>query len=147
MLKIYCKDRKCRPIRAHSTDAGLDLKADKTYQLSMGIVTKIHTGIHVEIPEGYVGLIFPRSGLATKFGISLANSVGVIDSDYRGEIICAIKYIPQKGFMSTCSIKQYERIAQLVIVPCKTDNISYVNSLEDLSNTDRGEGGFGHTGR
>ena len=139
-LKIYCKDPKCKPQRQHPTDAGLDLRADSFRELHTNTVAKIKTGIHVEIPENHVGLIFPRSSLGLR-GITLANTVGVIDSDYRGEIICAM--VSRK----LESIHQYERIAQLVIVPISIPLVTFVEELEDLSNTKRGEGGFGHTGK
>jgi dUTP pyrophosphatase len=147
-LRVYCKKDQAYPERAHPTDAGLDLKADKDYALIPGVPVKVHTGIHIEIPEGYAGFIYPRSGLATKEGIVLANIVGVIDSDYRGEIICAMiwnlnstinPYVRKK-------IKKGQRIAQLVVSPVWTGELERVESLEDLSNTMRGEGGFGHTG-
>jgi len=138
-LKIYCKDKECLPYKKHYTDAGLDLRSAEIVVLHPSVVTKVKTGIHVEIPEDYVGLIFPRSGLSTKYGIRLANTVGVIDSDYRGEILCALKTD------SLITIEAYERIAQLVVVPVMI-NYEYVNTLEDLSITERGSGGFGSTG-
>lgn len=119
-------------------DAGLDLTAtsqlhNDTYQVSYG------TGLAVEIPEGYVGLIYPRSSIRNK-QITLSNSVGVIDSGYRGEI--QFTFNKTNGFYSL----KYEigdRIGQLVIVPYPT--ILPVES-EELSDTERGEGGFGSTG-
>ena len=141
-LKIYCKDEKCKPVRAHPTDAGIDLRAAEEYTVSP-VSTKIHTGVHVEIPEGYVGIIALRSGLSLE-GFSLCNGVGVIDSDYRGEIICAVRY--NTLYKAYKKIEQYQRVAQLVVVPCFTED-EFVENLEDLSNTERGEGGFGHTGK
>lgn len=139
MLKVYCKDIECKPYRKHPTDAGLDLRSAEIKVLHPSYVTKVRTGIHVEIPPGYVGLIFPRSGLSTKYGVRLANTVGVIDSDYRGEIICALTT------SSLFTIREYERIAQLVVVPVMTD-WALVNNLNELSSTERGDGGFGSTG-
>ncbi len=99
----------------------------------------IHTGIALEIPEGYVGLIFARSGLATKRALAPANKVGVIDSDYRGEIMVSL----HNHSDITARIDGGERVAQIVIVPyLKAD---FVIS-EELSDTYRGEGGFGSTG-
>ena len=141
-LKIYCKDENCKPVRAHPTDAGLDLRAAER-QLISTTNTLVKTGVHVEIPEGYVGLVAIRSGLS-KEGFSLTNGIGIIDSDYRGEIMCSMRY--NTLYKAYKDIEQYQRIAQLVVVPCLTAD-EFVDSLEDLSDTDRGEGGFGHTGK
>lgn len=100
----------------------------------------IHTGIAMEIPEGYCGLLFARSGLATKRGLAPANKVGVIDADYRGEIMVAL----HNHTDSAATVDGGERIAQLAIVPfLKADLVE----VEELSDTVRGIGGFGSTGR
>lgn len=99
----------------------------------------IHTGIAIEIPEGYCGLVFARSGLATKRGLAPANKVGVIDADYRGEIMVALHNHSEK----TAEVAGGERVAQLVIVPFVKGDFSL--TLE-LSDTERGNGGFGSTG-
>ena len=120
--------------------AGADL-----YALAEDIVIKpgetalIHTGIAVEIPEGYVGLIYARSGLATKKGLAPANKVGVIDADYRGELMVAL-YNQSK---EERTVSTGERIAQLVIAPFLKAEFEEANELTD---TVRGEGGFGSTG-
>lgn len=101
---------------------------------------KIGTGIALAIPDGYFGAIYPRSGLATKQGLRPANCVGVIDSDYRGEIIVALHNdsdIPQK-------VKDGDRIAQLIIEKYERADFEVVDELND---TERGDGGFGHTGK
>jgi len=100
----------------------------------------IHTGIAVEIPEGYCGLIFARSGLATKRGLAPANKVGVIDADYRGEIMVAL----HNHSDNAATIAAGERVAQMVIVPFLRAEYKEVGELSD---TERGEGGFGSTGR
>jgi len=141
MLLINIMDEGCGPERAHFLDAGLDLKSREEATLSPGEVRKIPCGVKVEIPSGHVGMVFPRSGLGAKKGIVLANTVGIIDSDYRGEIICFMKNTGSFEY----TIDKYERIAQLVIVPCLIGEFFAVNE-EELSDTDRGEGGFGHTG-
>ena len=145
-LKIYCDNEDLTPKRVHPFDAGLDLKAKMDYTIPSGKLAKVHTGVYVEIPQGCVGLIMIRSGLSTQ-GFSLTNGVGVIDADYRGELICSIKY--DSLYKPYKKIEQYERIAQLVVVPCFAgeDFEEYVDNLNDLSNTERGEGGFGHTGK
>ena len=99
----------------------------------------VHTGIAMEIPVGYVGLIFARSGLATKKGLAPANKVGVIDADYRGEIMVALHNHSDKAQ----AVGVGERIAQMVVTPyIKCD----FEEADELSDTVRGEGGFGSTG-
>ena len=100
----------------------------------------IHTGVAIEIPDGLVGLVYARSGLASKRSLAPANKVGVIDCDYRGEIIVSLHNhsdLPQ-------TIEDNERIAQLVIAPCF---VADFEEVDDLSDTDRGQGGFGSTGK
>ena len=99
----------------------------------------ISTGISIEIPIGYVGFIYARSGLATKKGLVLANQVGIIDSDYRGEVMISI----YNRSSSACTITNHERIAQIVIAPYI--NAEFIES-SSLSDTQRGKGGFGSTG-
>ena len=100
----------------------------------------IHTGIAVEIPEGYCGLIFARSGLATKRGLAPANKVGVIDADYRGEIMVAL----HNHADTEAVVLAGERVAQMVITPFIQVGF---DEVDELSETVRGEGGFGSTGR
>lgn len=126
------------PYKKHETDAGWDLRASESIAIGKSKVRKVGTGVKVEIPVGHVGLVFPRSGLSTEKGLNLANVIGVIDSDYRGEIIAAIKNNGDR----TLRIKQYDRICQLVILPINLDKLEIVNELTD---TERGEGGFGST--
>jgi len=99
----------------------------------------IPTGLALAIPEGYVGLIFARSGLASKFGVAPANCVGVIDSDYRGEIIVPL----QNSGESDYSVRPGDRIAQLMLAPAIRARIEVV---DELDGTQRGAGGFGSTG-
>lgn len=120
--------------------AGADLySASETFSIEPGKTVLVHTGIAVEIPVGYVGLIYARSGLATKKGLAPANKVGVIDSDYRGEIMVALYNHSDQ----TREVEKGERVAQLVITPYLTAELCEV---ETLSDTARGEGGFGSTG-
>lgn len=100
----------------------------------------IHTGIAMEIPTGYAGLVYARSGIASKRGLAPANKVGVIDSDYRGEIMVALHNHSEEAQ----SIESGERIAQLVIAPYITADFILSDELDD---TDRGTGGFGSTGK
>lgn len=122
--------------------AAFDLVADvpaKVAVIPSRTSTKVRTGVAVEIPQGSVGLLTIRSGLAAETGLMLANGIGVIDSDYRGEIMVALK-----ATTSVIDIKPGQRIAQLMIVPVAQAELVQV---EDLSETDRGEGGFGSTGK
>ncbi len=122
--------------------AGADLYAcmDGTLTVGPGETALVHTGIALELPVGYAGLIYARSGLASKRGLAPANKVGVVDCDYRGEVMVALhnhSQIPQ-------SVEPGERIAQLVITPYLS--VQFVET-DLLTQTDRGTGGFGSTGR
>jgi dUTP pyrophosphatase len=134
------------PTQASAAAAGYDLYALYPCDFEPGSTYLIHTGLAIEIPKGFWGGIYARSGLATKKGLRPANGVGVIDSDYRGEIMVAL----HNDSSSLQHIDAGDRIAQLVfhkqypILPDKNGNIWQV--VEDLSDTDRGEGGFGSTG-
>ena len=121
--------------------AGADLYAAEEARVVIepGQTKLIHTGIAMEIPTGLVGLIYARSGLASKRGLAPANKVGVIDSDYRGEVMVALhnhSTVPQ-------TVEPHERIAQIVFAPYVPAAFTVVDTLED---TVRGEGGFGSTG-
>lgn len=129
------------PVLATPYAAGADLKAilDEPITIGSGETKFIHTGLAMEIPEGLVGLVYARSGLASKRGLAPANCVGVIDSDYRGEIMVAL----HNYSLTAQTIESGERIAQLVIAPYVF--AEYIES-DTLSDTDRGNGGFGSTG-
>lgn len=122
--------------------AGADLYSgeETSVTISAGETKFIHTGIAMEIPTGLVGLIYARSGMACKRGLAPANKVGVIDSDYRGEIIVALHNHSKEDVV----VEKGERVAQMVLTPYIVANY---NLVDDLSDTDRGEGGFGSTGR
>ena len=134
--------RACVPTYGTPYSAGADLYAlcNGEIQIEPGQTVLVHTGIAMEIPEGYVGLIYARSGLACKRGLAPANKVGVIDADYRGEIMVALHNHGQQ----TQTLAEGERIAQMVIAPFLS--VSY-EECEELSDTVRGAGGFGSTGR
>ncbi len=119
--------------------AGADLYSVEEATISPGETKLIHTGISLEIPEGLVGLIFARSGLAAKRGLAPSNKVGVIDSDYRGEIMVSL--YNQSSLVQ--KVDAGERIAQISFVPYYTAEFDVSDSLEE---TERGEGGFGSTG-
>lgn len=130
------------PMRRSSQAAGCDLcakTASAAQEIRPGETVKIGTGIAVEIPDGYFGAVFARSGLAAKRGLRPANCVGVIDSDYRGEI-----FVPLHNDSDELqTIADGDRIAQLIILPYMAADFT---ETEELSETERGEGGFGSTG-
>lgn len=130
------------PTRGSEHAAGYDLYADvkEDVQIKPHETVKIGTGLAMEVPDGYFGAIFARSGLASKEGLRPANCVGVCDSDYRGEYIVAIHNDSGK----TRTITAGERIAQLVVMPYLPVTFDEVAELID---TNRGEGGFGSTGK
>lgn len=131
------------PRYATSGSAGMDLPAciDQPINVPPGERAMIPTGIAIEIPNRHiVGLVFARSGLAAKYGITLANSVGVIDSDYKGEIMVAVLNQGKREYF----VKPGERVAQLVFVPVYAASLEEV---EELAVTERGTGGFGSTGK
>ncbi|MBE6807754.1 MAG: dUTP diphosphatase [Ruminococcaceae bacterium] len=133
--------RAVEPKYGSADAAGADLYAimDAPLTLKPGQTALVHTGLAVEIPAGFVGLVCARSGLATKRGLAPANKVGVIDADYRGEVMVAL----HNHSAEAQTIDQGERVAQLVLVPYLT---AAYEQAEDLSDTDRGAGGFGSTG-
>jgi dUTP pyrophosphatase len=128
------------PARAHAGDAGLDLRSVAELEVAPGERAMVPTGLAVAIPEGHAGLVLPRSGLATKQGLTLANSPGLIDAGYRGEIICAVINLDPT---TPVRIAPGDRVAQLVIVALPDVEPGWV---EELPPTTRGEGGFGSTG-
>ena len=142
-LKIKKQDPRAKlPQYGSAAAAGADLYAllEAPVRIAPGETALLPTGLSAEIPEGYVGLIFARSSLGIKRGLAPANKVGVIDSDYRGEIRIGLHNhtpVPQ-------TVEPFERVAQFVIVPFL--HAEFTES-EELSDTARGEGGFGSTGR
>ena len=133
-------ERAICPTYGTEYSAGADLYSlGDAVTIAPHATTLIHTGIAIEIPEGYCGLIFARSGLATKRGLAPANKVGVIDADYRGEVMVALHNHSEIPAV----IEAGERIAQLAIVPFL--KVEY-EEAEELSDTVRGAGGFGSTG-
>lgn len=134
-------DRAITPTYGSEFSAGADLYSAEEDDVTIvpGEAKLIHTGIAAEIPEGYAGLIFARSGLAAKRGLAPSNKVGVIDSDYRGEIMVSLYNQSQ----SEQTVEVHERIAQMVIVPFLHADFEETDKLSD---TVRGSGGFGSTG-
>ncbi len=135
------QDEATVPTRAHDGDAGLDLYACEAAHLGPGERWSVGTGVAVEIPEGHAGLVLPRSGLARDHGIALVNAPGLIDSGYRGELrVLLLNTDPAETFR----IEPGERIAQLLIAPIA---LAEPVEVESLSESARGDGGFGSSGR
>ena len=127
------------PRYAHEGDAGLDLRIKEDVTLEPGQRMLVGTGVAVELPPGCVGLVFPRSGLASKSGITLSNAVGVRDSGYRGEIRATLLNVSGE----IVALEAGTRVMQMVVmpyVPCE------VMGVDELGDTERGEDGFGSTG-
>ena len=129
------------PAYAREGDAALDLTCIEDVEVAPGERAMVETGIAVAIPEGYAGLVLPRSGLAARKGLTLANSPGLVDPGYRGELTCAVVNLDRR---SAVSIRRGDRIAQLLIVPAPSVQAVWV---EGLPASQRGTGGFGSTGR
>ncbi len=135
------KEEAILPSRAHPGDAGLDLYACEAAHIGPGERWGIGTGVAVEIPEGYAGLVLPRSGLAREHGITLVNSPGLIDAGYRGELrVLLLNADPAEIFR----VEPGDRIAQLVLTPIA---LADPVAAEELTESARGAGGFGSSGR
>lgn len=130
------------PTYGSEFSAGADLYAclDASLKIESGETAFVHTGISLEIPQGFAGLVFARSGLSCKKDLAPANKVGVVDSDYRGEIMVALHNHGKEAR----TVEHGERVAQLLIMPYVTAD--FIES-DELSNTERGTGGFGSTGK
>ncbi len=140
-VNIVNLSRFALPQYATVHSAGLDLRANIDQSLVIKPLERvlIPTGLYIELPEGFEAQVRPRSGLAAKYGISIVNTPGTIDPDYRGEIKVILVNLSDTNF----TLEPGERIAQMVIA--RFEHISW-NEVETLSETERGEGGFGHTG-
>ena len=142
-MKVKVINKSNNPLPEYSTpqSAGMDLRAFIDEPLTLRTLDRVivHTGLYIEIPEGYEAQVRPRSGLALKHGITVLNSPGTIDADFRGEICVILINLSNIPF----TIASGTRIAQLVFAKCKQAELVEV---EELNSTERGEGGFGHTG-
>jgi len=143
-MEIRIVNKSCNPLPSYETihSAGMDLRASLTDAVVIGPMKRalIPTGIFMEIPEGYEAQIRPRSGLALKYGITVLNSPGTIDSDYRGEVKVVLINLGEEKF----EVKNGDRIAQIII--SKHEKINW-KMAEELNETTRGEGGYGSTGK
>ena len=130
------------PTRAHAGDAGYDLRSVEEVSLPPGGRALVRTGISLALPDGYAGLVLPRSGLAMRHGVAPVNTPGLIDSGYRGEIMVPlINHDPEETF----SVERGMRIAQLVLIRAEEVTFAEVAMLEATTDG-RGEGGFGSSG-
>ena len=141
-LQIVNRSKHNLPAYATALSAGMDLKADIDVPIVLHPSERflVPTGIHIALPEGYEAQIRPRSGLACKYGVTVANAPGTIDADYRGEIKVCLINLSGDNFV----INPGERVAQMVVARCARVEWTEVASLDE---TERGEGGFGSTGR
>ena len=145
MIRIYNKSNNPLPAYASASAAGMDLRADLTEPVVLQPMERklIPTGLFMELPSDCEAQVRPRSGLALKHGITVLNTPGTIDADYRGEVGVILINLSQEPF----EIQPGERIAQMVISKFVQVEFVEVASLEDLSETERGAGGFGHSGK
>ncbi len=143
MVKIEVINKGRQPLPAYATaqSAGMDLRANIPESITLQPLERrlIPTGLHIALPEGYEAQVRPRSGLALKHGITVLNSPGTIDSDYRGELMVLLINLSQDPF----TVNDGERIAQLVIARHEQ---AVLTAVEVLDKTERGAGGYGHTG-
>ena len=143
-IKVFNKSEHALPEYETEFSAGMDVRADIPTKVTVNPQQRVMilTGLHVAIPDGYEIQVRPRSGMAWKLGATVLNSPGTIDSDYRGEIGVIIVNTSDKAFC----IDPGERIGQLVVNEVIQANWESVTTLDDLGETERGHGGFGHTG-
>ena len=143
MIKIKVVNRGHQQLPAYATpqSAGMDLRANLSEPITLHPMERrlIPTGLHIALPEGYEAQVRPRSGLALKHGLTVLNTPGTIDADYRGEIGVVLINLSQEDFV----INDGERIAQMVMARHEQGDLVVV---EELDQTERGEGGYGHTG-
>ena len=141
-LNVKLIDGAPLPRHARAGDAGLDLTVNRTITIAEGETVLVGTGVRVELPEGFYGLIAPRSGYASRFGVTLANTPSIIDSGYRGEIMLALYRLPSKEGNPPLRIPKGTRVAQMVV-----NGFLACECVEgELGETERNLGGFGSTG-
>jgi dUTP pyrophosphatase len=141
-IKVVNKGHQPLPVYATAQSAGMDLRANLDESITLRPLERrlIPTGLHIALPAGYEAQVRPRSGLALKQGITVLNTPGTIDADYRGEIGVVLINLSQQDV----TINDGERIAQMVIARCEQATLAEVEVLDE---TERGEGGYGHTGK
>lgn len=140
-VKVINKGHQPLPLYATEQSAGMDLRANITESITLHPLERrlIPTGLHIALPKGYEAQVRPRSGLALKHGLTVLNSPGTIDADYRGEVMVLLINLSQDDFV----INDGERIAQMVVA--RHEQVEW-QMVEELDDTERGAGGYGHTG-
>lgn len=136
-MKVKLDEHAFAPTRAHATDAGLDIRADHSAHIFSGSSEVFFTGVHIQLPKNTAGLLVSKSGLNVKFGLT---STGLIDEGYTGEIVVKIDNNHGNDYF----VKRGDKISQLVIIPVLYEDVEIVDELES---GDRGDDGFGSTGR
>lgn len=143
MLKVKIINRGRQPLPTYATalSAGMDLRANIDEDITLQPMQRqlVPTGLHIALPEGYEAQIRPRSGLALKHGITVLNTPGTVDADYRGEIMVLLINFSNEPFI----VKDGERIAQMIVAKHEQVNFELTETLDE---TERGAGGYGHTG-
>ncbi len=143
MVKVNVINKGHHPLPAYATpqSAGMDLRANISQPVTLRPMERklIPTGLHIALPQGYEAQIRPRSGLALKHGVTVLNSPGTIDADYRGELMVLLVNLSAEDFV----VNDGERIAQMVVARHETVDFAEVSELDE---TERGAGGYGHTG-
>ena len=143
MLKVKINNRGRQPLPTYATalSAGMDLRANIEEDITLLPLQRqlVPTGLHIALPEGYEAQIRPRSGLALRHGLTVLNTPGTVDADYRGEIMVLLVNFSNEPF----TVKDGERIAQMVIAKHEKVDFELVDTLDE---TERGAGGYGHTG-
>lgn len=134
-MRIKLDEGAFEPVRAHSTDAGLDLRAMRGGLVRAGQAATFHTGVHVELPAGTAGVMQPKSGLMTNRDII---TFGVVDEGYRGEVLVHMFNLGSEDY----SVRAGDKISQMLVVPVRYE----VEIVDELSNGERGDSGFGSTG-
>lgn len=139
ILKMKAKiDDGCfKPTIAHRTDGGLDLKTPCDFTVKAGETVKVNTGVHIQIPEGYMGLVLPKSGLNVNYNL---DCLGLVDAEYTGGIVVALR--SHNDF--DVEFKKGDKVGQIAFVPVRYPELEYV---DELDKTERGDNGFGSTGR
>lgn len=136
-MRVMLDDGAYKPLRAHDTDAGLDIRAKGKHLIPRNGSAVLHTGVHIQLPKGTAGVLVSKSGLNVKFGIT---STGLIDEGYSGEIVVKLYNNSDRDYV----VYAGDKISQLIIVPVLYETVEVVR---ELSGGDRGDAGFGSTGR
>ena len=142
-INILAYHPKCLPILGSAMAAGFDCFTNEDVVVNGLKPTVVSLGFSIAVPAGYMGMLVPRSSAFKKYGLKLANTVGIIDSDYRGIVMAQLVGASENTIKR---IPMYTRLCQLIFVPVATPPLTAVETIEELGDTERGDGGFGSTG-